>query len=125
MEVKILTELLGKTLASVTGQVGGEEIVFVTTEGKRYKLYHRQECCEDVIVDDICGDLNDLVGSPLIQAEEVSNAPAPSPDPHAGEYRDSWTWTFYRFSTAKGFVTIRWYGESNGYYSEYAIFSEA
>ena len=69
------------------------------------------------------------VGSPIVEAEEVSNyAPeagkAPwelSKDAYTPE---SYTWTFYRFSTAKGTVTIRWLGESNGYYSESVSFRE-
>ena len=36
-------ELLGKTLTSVTGEKSDDEIIFETSEGKRYKLYHDQD----------------------------------------------------------------------------------
>jgi len=73
-------------------------------------MYHEQDCCESVSIDDINGDLDDIMNSPILLAEEVINS---------GE--NEWgteTWTFYKLSTIKGTVVIKWYGESNGYYSE-------
>jgi hypothetical protein len=117
-----IKELLGKTLKSATGKVGGDEIIFETEDGEKYKLYHRQDCCESVVVEDICGELSDLVGSPITQAEE--NSGNNSPPGVTKKHQYSFTWTFYRLATAKGQAVIRWYGESNGYYSESVDFEK-
>jgi hypothetical protein len=68
-----------------------------------------------VYLDDVSGDLQDLVGEPILQAEEV-NGQIPAnftPDKH-----ESYMWTFYKLATRKGYVDLRWFGSSNGYYSE-------
>ena len=122
MREEIKFEMLaGKTLMNVEGKVGGDEMTFVTDTGEKFKLYHRQDCCESVAVEDICGDLSDLVGVPILLAEEVISAE--NPPGYIPEYQDSFTWTFYKLATIKGAVTIRWYGESNGYYSESVDFA--
>lgn len=111
------TELLGKTFLSVEQQ-GDDEIIFTESDGTKYVQYHSQDCCESVLVDEIHGDLTDLQESPILQAEEViSEDETPDGFPKV-EYPDSYTWTFYKLATIKGYVTIRWLGESNGYYSE-------
>lgn len=115
-----IEELLGKTLRNVVGKVGDDEIVFETTKGEKYKLYHVQDCCESVTVEDICGEMLDLVGSPIIQAEANSN----NDDPPSPTGCCSYTWTFYRLATSKGHIVIRWYGESNGCYSEEVDFAK-
>jgi hypothetical protein len=108
--------LLGKILTRIEVTDDKDEIIFTTTDGDSYLMYHDQDCCESVYVEDICGDLEDLLGSPICLAEEVTNKDDPLPN---GRYEDdSHTWTFYKLSTIKGSVTIRWLGQSNGYYSE-------
>lgn len=107
------SDLQGKTLRRVE-QIGDDVIEFELEDGKVHKLYHSQDCCESVTVEDVSGDLSDLIGTPLLMAEEAT-----SNDPPAGSQRvDSDTWTFYKLRTIKGSVDIRWHGISNGYYSE-------
>lgn len=115
-------ELKGMELASVEAVVGAESIRIVTACGKVYLMRHYQDCCEHVRVEDICGDLDDLIGQPILLAEEVSNHDTPE---GCEEPCDSATWTFYKLATNRGAVTIRWLGESNGYYSESVDFDQA
>jgi hypothetical protein len=133
-----ITELIGKTLTEVINNDDG--LIFVCDNGDKYKLYHEQDCCESVGIEDINGDLQDLVGKPILKAEEVSNddfekAFNDSFTEKEGDYikkdkdgnyePDSYTWTFYKLATINGYVDVRWYGESNGYYSEGVDFAKA
>jgi len=119
---KEFTDLIGKTLASVTINEDKTEIRFVTDSGETYFMYHDQDCCESVNVESIVGDLQDLIGSPILAAEEVSSEEH-QPGQEVDPYEDSFTWTFYKLATIKGYVDIRWYGSSNGYYSESVSFA--
>jgi uncharacterized protein (TIGR02996 family) len=117
--------LLGKTLADVLVNHAADEITFAVDDGSRFRMYHSQDCCESVKINDIIGDVKDLIGSPLLMAEESQSNTFPdgfAREPVAYE-PESMTWTFYRFATIKGYVTIRWWGESNGYYSESVDFA--
>lgn len=112
-----VSALLGKTLNNieVNNVNGGDEIIFFCQDESKYRMYHEQDCSESVFIEDICGSLTALIGKPLTMAEDVSNeCGRPAKDP----WVYSCTWTWYKFATVTGYVTIRWYGESNGYYSE-------
>ncbi len=116
------SELLGRTLVQITGKAGDEEVHLLCSDGSRYLLNHHQDCCEYVSLEDVVGDLADLIGEPLLEAEEVEGS---RPADYEVEYEpDSETWTFYKLTTRKGSVTLRWCGTSNGYYSESVNFEK-
>ncbi len=113
--------LKGKTITACYGALkGSDEIHFECSDGTTYKMYHSQDCCESVDVDDVVGDIADILYSPILDAEEVSN----SGECENRDGADSYKWTFYKIGTIKGSVTIKWYGSSNGYYSESVTFME-
>jgi hypothetical protein len=116
-----MKRLVGKTITEIIGcEVGSEEITFVCETGEKFCMIHRQDCCEDVRVEDICGDVNHLIGLPIIEAEECNNMEEPKID----DYVESYKWTFYRIATNRGCVVIRWLGQSNGCYSESVDFEQ-
>ena len=68
--------LLNKTLSEIrvrkNPKQGNDNIVFKCKTGECFKLIHEQHCCESVTIDDIAGDTNDLLDTPILQAEESS-----------------------------------------------------
>lgn len=119
-----ITTLVGLTFTAVEINADRDAIEFKTSDGRTFIMYHEQDCCEGVSIESVVGDLGDLVGEPLLIAEEVTNSDENPKDVEPKEYQESFTWTFYKFATRKGYVDIRWYGESNGYYSERVDFVE-
>jgi len=113
-----VADLIGKTLVRVK-QHGKDAIDFVATTGEHWRMWYEPDCCAQAWIEDVVGDLDDLVGAPVVMAEVVSDSCTSSVE----DCPDSHTWTFYKLATAKGYVTIRWYGSSNGYYGETASFA--
>jgi len=112
-------EIKGKIIADIIIIEDKTEMILIIEgdgEYEIYKFYHEQDCCENVYLYDVNGDLDDLIDEPLLQVEEVTK------DAKDDEVSESGTWTFYKFATRKGYVTLRWLGESNGYYSEAVSF---
>lgn len=113
-----ISVLNGRTIVEVSGlSTGSDEVRFMCADGTVWRMVHEQDCCESVYVEDVCGDVSDLLGT-VIDARMETNS-GNHPDGKVFQYDpDSFTWTFYVIQTNKGCVTIRWLGESNGYYSE-------
>lgn len=120
LEYTVIDELLGKTLKSA--ERFDDKLIFKTVDDEVVVFYHYQDCCESVYIEDICGDLSDLVGSPLLEAEIATSTEVEEPteiktDAKTEEIEFDEEWTFYKFATLKGSVVVRWYGSSNGWYS--------
>lgn len=112
------SSLQGKMLDTIerVSMIGGngdvEQLRFHTECGEVFRMFHHQECCEIVWIEDICGDLEDLIGTRINLAEEREGEF--EQDDESGAIQ---AWTFYEIATIKGSVTIRWCGNSNGFYS--------
>ena len=118
MDDTTIEDMLGKTIIKIVSNTKakniGDKLIFWTSDGYRYEMYHEYDCSEWVYLEDINGDLDDLLGRPLLQSESVTD----TKDMRGRDFSESFTWTFYKFATIRGYVTLRWLGESNGYYSE-------
>lgn len=85
-------------------------VVFTTIDDEVYVMMHSQDCCETVYLESVDNDTTVLVGSQILVAEVRTNSKK--------QLNGSETWTFYLLGTNEGCCNFRWYGSSNGYYSE-------
>ena len=64
----MIEKMIGKKFDRIVK--GDYELVFICDEGV-FVMYHQQDCCEDVHIESIVGELNDLLFAPIVRAEEV------------------------------------------------------
>jgi hypothetical protein len=108
-----IADLKGLTLRRITGlHDEGSEVIFYATCVNNFMMSHDQECCEEVYIESVVGTVADLLGEPLLVAEQVSSD---------GHNEDWGQWTFYRLATRKGFVVIRWLGKRSYYSTDVTI----
>ncbi len=113
-EDKHISEFIGQKITKISGGNKGDDEIVISFEAMPdIKILHFQDCCEDVQIEDIDANLQDFVGGQLLGIEK-SNGELPALD----EYDDSYTWSFVKIKTTKGWANVRFYGTSNGYYSE-------
>jgi hypothetical protein len=113
-----IKELLGKTVDKIVVDIkSSENSIEFHVDNDVYCMFPEEDMVNEtgndvnIYIDDICGNIDDLVGSPILIAEEAES-----------KENSNLTWTFYKFATKNGHVTIRWHGSSNGNYSEKVCF---
>lgn len=109
-------DIKGMVFESVTLDSDLRVIFKPKSEDFQIVLYHSPDCCETVNIDDVCGDLHDLEDTEILSAIRTHMDLTPS-DPGADIRHDQEDNYYFKIDTAKGSVTIRWYGSSNGWYS--------
>lgn len=117
--VRVPSATIGVIIGKIPKEIrqSEDEISFMFDDGSSCVFFHEQDCCEDVRVEDVNGDWYTLIGSPILIAEEKVSGET-SQNAQFQDEEDSCTWTFYTFRSIKGSVDVRWFGSSNGYYSE-------
>lgn len=104
--------LKGHIIVKIDGVHEGSGEVIIVTETHKFKMFHEQDCCENVELYDYENSwgIDNYAGAIVLEAEESRS--------DYEEASESGTWTFYKLKTTKGELWMRWLGTSNGYYSE-------
>lgn len=90
-----------------------EYLEFTFSDGSITTMSHIQDCCESVTLEEVIGDFEDIIDSPIVVFSETTEQAVEWGSPR---------WTFYKIDTIKGGVTLRWYGDSEYYGVEVDIY---
>ena len=105
--IQSLDDLFGRKVKSVTGcHKGSEYMEICFTDGLK-AIFEPANYMANVEIEDVNGDPQGMVGNLITLVEVISDLDSANN-----------TWTYYRFATLDGYIDIRWFGSSNGYYSE-------
>ena len=105
--------LVGEVLDAVDIDREENQILLTTRSGRKFLVYHEQDCCESVRIVSQDGSFDKLIGNPLIEARDFAVDTGESESNY-----DSQTTTTLVFRVDDQTVISRWIGDSNGYYSE-------
>lgn len=107
------TDLVGKTIVCCSAKQYDTEITFQCSDGTVYGMScsEIESIFQEVKLEEIVGDIEDILNTPICLAEESSNSE-----------KSTEVWTFYTIRTNKGTVVFRWLGWSEGYYAMDADF---
>lgn len=105
-----LSSLVGEVLTYIDTDEKNDEIMLTTASGRKIKIYHDQDCCETVWIEDTQGNWHELIGKVIVEASKDEKQ-------DECDY-GSRTETTLKFRVDDATVISRWIGESNGYYSE-------
>ena len=107
------SDLVGEVLDAVDIDREENQILLTTRSGRKFLVYHEQDCCEKVAISGQDGNFDKLIGKPIVEARDFAVDTGESESDY-----DSQTTTTLVFRVDDQTVISRWIGDSNGYYSE-------
>ena len=103
--------LVGEVLDAVDIDREENQILLTTRSGRKFLVYHEQDCCETVAISGQDGSFDKLIGKVIVEVRDIAV------DTGDDEI-DSQTTTTLVFRVDDQTIISRWIGDSNGYYSE-------
>jgi hypothetical protein len=109
--------LVGETLVAIDQDDKSSEILLTTASGRQFRIVHHDDCCESVHIEGTDGEWSSLIGKVIESASHEEESADGTLDEYGYSY-ESATKTTITFKVNDATVVSRWFGSSNGYYSE-------